>query len=283
MIVRTLDSVLKQEFRDYEVVVVDDGSTDNTRYTIMVINDTRVKYHYKKNGERGAARNFGIRQAVGKYLVFLDSDDLMLPGHLQALYDHLSVSDEFFIATKYDFMDETGKTFSSTISAINPGSYDHRFFLNGNPLACNICIRRDNPQLITFREERELSGMEDWIFLLENTFNHPLELLDVKTIRMNDHQQRSMRSDHESIIRARLKATNYLIESMNIQDSEKNVLIGYSNYFCAVHGYLGNLRKVGFLHLKEAIRYSGIKLAFVILAIKIFIGKEWISRITGKG
>lgn len=77
-IVATITSVLEQNFEDFEVLVIDDGSTDNTKEIIERIlqKDKRVKYFYKTNAERGAARNFGVQESNGKFLIFLDSDDL---------------------------------------------------------------------------------------------------------------------------------------------------------------------------------------------------------------
>lgn len=79
-----IDSVLKQTFSDFELIVVDDGSTDNTAEVVKAIaeKDQRVRYIYQQNAERSAARNKGIELAKGKYLCFLDSDDLFLKNHL---------------------------------------------------------------------------------------------------------------------------------------------------------------------------------------------------------
>ena len=57
---------------------MDDGSTDDTRAVVEAIEDTRIKYYWKVNAERGAARNFGAERATGEYLNFFDSDDITL-------------------------------------------------------------------------------------------------------------------------------------------------------------------------------------------------------------
>lgn len=71
----TVTSVLNQTYTNLEVIVVDDGSTDNTREVVEGIEDSRVVYIYQENAERSAARNNGVSHAKGEYVCFLDSDD----------------------------------------------------------------------------------------------------------------------------------------------------------------------------------------------------------------
>lgn len=85
MVVKAINSVQHQTYSDWELIVVDDGSTDNTKETIEIINDNRIKYIYQKNAERSAARNNGIANAKGNYICFLDSDDYFLPTRLEGL------------------------------------------------------------------------------------------------------------------------------------------------------------------------------------------------------
>jgi GT2 family glycosyltransferase len=78
----TVASVLAQTYHDYELIVVDDGSTDATREVLQVFGQ-QLKYIYQKNQERSAARNTGIRAASGELIAFLDSDDLWHPEKLE--------------------------------------------------------------------------------------------------------------------------------------------------------------------------------------------------------
>jgi glycosyltransferase involved in cell wall biosynthesis len=82
---KAIESVLSQTFRSWELIVVDDGSTDNTRQLIERF-DARIKYIYQQNSERSAARNNGIAHAQGQYICFLDSDDYYMDNHLETLY-----------------------------------------------------------------------------------------------------------------------------------------------------------------------------------------------------
>lgn len=77
-----IDSVLKQTYKDYEIIVVDDGSTDNTRESISKYHE-HIIYLRQPNQGPGAARNNGIKRSTGEFIAFLDSDDLWLPERLK--------------------------------------------------------------------------------------------------------------------------------------------------------------------------------------------------------
>lgn len=82
-VTEAIDSVLAQTYQDYEVIVIDDGSTDNTREVLEPYMD-RIRYIRQENAGVSAARNRGIGEAQGQWLAFLDSDDIWLPEKLES-------------------------------------------------------------------------------------------------------------------------------------------------------------------------------------------------------
>jgi glycosyltransferase involved in cell wall biosynthesis len=84
----TIDSVLQQKFRDFETIIVDDGSTDGTREALRVYGD-RIHYIYQENRGPSAARNLGVQCARAPWIAFQDSDDLCAPTHLETLYGYV--------------------------------------------------------------------------------------------------------------------------------------------------------------------------------------------------
>lgn len=84
---RAIDSVLRQTYQNFEIIVVDDGSTDGTKDVVLSIHDDRIRYIYQENQGAQVARNHGLHLANGDYISFLDSDDEWLPGFLETVRD----------------------------------------------------------------------------------------------------------------------------------------------------------------------------------------------------
>ena len=84
---RAISSVLNQDYQDFEVVVVDDGSTDDSAQYVHSYKDSRIHYVYKKNGGVSSARNFGFEKSKGEWIYFLDADDELLAGAFSAMME----------------------------------------------------------------------------------------------------------------------------------------------------------------------------------------------------
>ncbi len=82
----TLKSVLNQTFTDYEIIVINDGSTDESEVKVLGLNDKRIQLYHQKNQGVSTARNLGIEKSKGKLIAFLDADDYWLPNHLEELF-----------------------------------------------------------------------------------------------------------------------------------------------------------------------------------------------------
>lgn len=79
----SLHSVLSQDYDNFEVVIVNDGSTDRSAEIVKVIEDSRIRFIEQENGGPSKARNTGVKNAAGEWIVFLDADDEFLPGALK--------------------------------------------------------------------------------------------------------------------------------------------------------------------------------------------------------
>ena len=115
---RALDSLIAQTENDWEAIIIDDGSTDNTDLQVQsyLKNDRRIKYVYQKNSGYSLSKNTGIFLAKGKFITFLDSDDEYLPDHLetrkailmsnpetQFLYGGVKVAGNQFVPDRFDY------------------------------------------------------------------------------------------------------------------------------------------------------------------------------------
>lgn len=109
LVVRAVESVLNQTYKEIEIIVVDDGSTDDTRLQLEPYKE-RITYLYKTNGGVCSARNAGLRQAKGEYLGLLDSDDCYMPEKVQRCLDFLQKNTDYgFVHTDIYFVDRDGE------------------------------------------------------------------------------------------------------------------------------------------------------------------------------
>lgn len=88
-IMETIESVLIQSFSDFEFIIVDDGSTDNTKEIVLSFSDKRIKYLYQENQGVGSALRLGCSIATGKYIARIDADDICMYNRLEKEYNYL--------------------------------------------------------------------------------------------------------------------------------------------------------------------------------------------------
>lgn len=109
MLEDSINSVLNQTYRDFELIIVDDGSIDNTDKLVKNIKDKRIKY-IKNSTNVGAAeaRNIGVKSAKGDYIAFHDSDDLWKMNHLEVETEYLEKNDVDMVCAYYIYQDKKG-------------------------------------------------------------------------------------------------------------------------------------------------------------------------------
>src|SRR6267143_1280624 len=87
-VIKAIDSILNQTVKDYEIIVIDDGSTDGTR-TALEAYSKKIRYIYQENAGVSSARNAGIKKAQGEWMAFLDSDDEWTKDYLSTQMAHI--------------------------------------------------------------------------------------------------------------------------------------------------------------------------------------------------
>ncbi|SUP44754.1 glycosyltransferase family 2 protein [Veillonella criceti] len=113
----TIDSVLAQTHTNWEMIIVDDGSKDDSAQIIKeyVEKDPRIKFIQQKNAGSAAARNNGIRNASGQYIALLDADDIWLPDFLKKQIKYMKDNDGICVAGSYGLIDEHSKDILSPV------------------------------------------------------------------------------------------------------------------------------------------------------------------------
>ena len=143
---QTLDSVLAQTCEDYEVVLVDDGSSDGSHDVLLSYAEEDPRFRVFRNGEnRGAAfsRNRAVREAKGEYVAFLDADDLWTPDKLEKQAAFAAAHPECRIwFTGSGFLSPSGGKLDSVLRV--PAEMDRKTLLKQNVISCSsVMLRRE--------------------------------------------------------------------------------------------------------------------------------------------
>jgi glycosyltransferase involved in cell wall biosynthesis len=187
----TVKSVLQQSFESFEIVIVDDGSTDHTSQVIAPLISNKVSYFKTQNLERSHARNLGAKMAKGSYLNFFDSDDIMYPDRLQKVYDFIDRSNEpDVLFTYYDLIDGSGKKIGSTERYYS--SFTKDLLFNNFLATGSVFLKRRLALANPFVEDRRLITAEDWECWLRIHAMVDFTEFPEKTFAIVQHGQRSL-------------------------------------------------------------------------------------------
>ena len=118
------------------------------------------------------------------------------------------------------------------------------------------------------------------MFLLENLYDCDIYLVDHVTVTMQDHKNRSMRSDNQELIRKRIKATYIVEDRLKLTSQEYKILWAYTYYFCAVHAFLDNNQKQGLKLISDALKLH-LNASFLKMLVKLLIGKSVVDTFLG--
>lgn len=133
---KTLKSVLKQTFTDYEIIIINDGSTDNSEEEIQAFQDERIHYYFKENEGVAIARNYGLNKAKGDFICFLDADDYWYPEFLEtmAAYSHKLPEQKIFACAIE--IETQNKTFNANYSIQKESDFEIVDFFDASQKEC---------------------------------------------------------------------------------------------------------------------------------------------------
>jgi len=137
---QSIRSVINQNYTYWELIVVDDSSTDNTSYIIenFAKKDNRIKLlTLKQNSGVSASRNFGTKNANGRFIAFIDSDDIWMEDKLSMQIDFLKLKKAPFTFSAYDVIDEKDNKISTFLPSC---SMDYKLMLKGSQIGCSTVI-----------------------------------------------------------------------------------------------------------------------------------------------
>lgn len=175
-----IESVFKQKYPNYEILVVDDGSTDDTAQIIRKFSD-QIIYIYKPNGGPASARNLGIKRSNGEYIAFLDADDCWLPDKLDLQINFLKKNPEFALVHSNTWIleNDTDPYLSFIDSKPPSGMVFNDLFLNNHINLLTVTLRRESfDKTNGFDETKDIVGFEDYDLWLRIALEYPIAYLD---------------------------------------------------------------------------------------------------------
>lgn len=175
-VIDALESVFSQNFKDFECIIIDDGSTDNTKeiVTKWIKGKNRFKYHYQENSGLSSARNKGISLSSGVYILPLDSDDKISKNYLEKCYYALNINEEVKIAYGEAYF------FGNSNKKWNLDPFKFENLLYKNMIYCTGLFRKKDWERVGGYDKNLKEGLEDWEFWI-----HILKG-GGKVVRLND-------------------------------------------------------------------------------------------------
>lgn len=160
LIGETIQSVLAQTYTDIEYIIVDDGSEDSTRQVVSGFNDERIKYHQlPRNGNLNQVRNYGLSQATGTYIAFVDSDDLWHPDKLQLQVKLMKENANLgFTFTEAQIFNKEKIIFKNIYNVKYKGDYSSGFFI---PLVTDVQFFIFPSTIMILKECLQTTGLLD--------------------------------------------------------------------------------------------------------------------------
>jgi glycosyltransferase involved in cell wall biosynthesis len=250
-------SVLSQNFRDFELIIVDDGSTLD--YQIKRLsNDKRIKYYCCPHRGVSSARNFGVKVAKGKYIAFLDSDDLWNKKKLKKQFTFLKRNPEL----KACYTNETWIRSGEHLNPLKKHEKHHGWIFEK---CLPLCIISCSSILIEKELFNNLGGFDDSLPVCEDydlwlrlSLKHPIAYLDDKLITKRGGHPDQLSKKYWGMDRFRIKALEKLL-SFKLTNEQRNLVLEELKKKCEIlkNGSWKRKRFLqGLVYANKRLRYS---------------------------
>ena len=232
-----LESVLAQSYQDFELIIIDDGSTDNTSEILADYSD-RLQYIYQKNQGRSVARNLGVKKAKGHYIAFLDSDDLWLSNKLEKQIQFLETNSQISLVHCFTAVVDENRKHCDELTKFHK-IHHQRSFKRGYDyedisLECImftscIIVKRDIfLKLGGF--DNNCEPLEDWDLYLRLAFKHKIAVVpEILSLYRHHNSQ----SGNYSLTKARIQVSKKQLKLLKMNTNQLCLKLAFRNF--AIH------------------------------------------------
>jgi glycosyltransferase involved in cell wall biosynthesis len=253
--VETVESVLGQTYRDFELIVVDDGSTDNTREAMERFGD-QIQYVHKENGGACSARNLGIDMSGGEYVACIDCDDLWLPDKLQRSVEGLDANGDWGLVFNRCYLIDAGGNVSGLTNYQFDITNPYRELLRDNFIVSPTVVMRRSSLDAVGPYDENIFIPADWDLWLRIAAEYPIGYFEEPLSKYRMASRYTLRHIEQSIAENTYVLDKHFQLENGLSQRDKDEIIGR---FCVVHGKL--YRESGDLanarsKLKTAIRLN---------------------------
>ena len=233
---RAISSVLYQTFTDYEIIVVDDGSTDGTRYAVRRFGDRISFMRHPSNQGVSAARNTGIRGSDAPLVAFLDSDDYWLPEKLRVQISFFKKHPEAMINQTEEIWIRNGRYANPKTRHLKP---------SGDVFEPSLKLCLISPSAVMLRRslleevglfDEDLPVCEDYDLWLRIACRYPVPLINEKLVVKEGGHSDQLSSRYRGMDRFRIKGLVKLVESGILNEKQLTAAIAELSLKCRIYG-----------------------------------------------
>ncbi len=271
LVEKAIQSVLQQDYPDFEIIVVDDCSTDNTEDIVKNINDRRIKFiKHLQNKGANTARNTGIKAAIGEYIAFQDSDDEWAPGKLskQVAEFNKASQDIGVVYTAFWRIEGEKKTYTPSADILKTDGFILEELLKRNFITTqSILVKKACFEEVGLFDET-MPRLQDWELLLRLSKRYPFLFIDEPLVNVY-HTPGSITSNQEALT----KALVLMLEKHHDDFAKyKKVLANFNCYIGQQFFLSGDLRK-SLYYCKEALKIQPGNPKFWLILATFLLGR----------
>ena len=191
MIGGCIETILSQTMKDFELIIVSDGSTDKTEEIVRSYREPGIHFLKKDNGGQASARNLGLINARGEYVALCDDDDRFYPDHLATLNAFLKKNLEVGLTysdARWNYLDSSRKPEIRYSQDFDKKTLENFNYISPvNVLFKKSCLQKSG----LFNENQSYKGLEDWDFFLRLSDHYPCQHIKEVTSEYNVHGKNS--------------------------------------------------------------------------------------------